>query len=150
MKTACLLIVLIFSFLIQTRLSVFGISPALTVAVVYYLGIRSSPSKGIFLGSLIGVIEDSISGGILGPNLLAKGMVGYFSSFISGILFRWTPLLGIMSLFILTVIDGLIVSLSRAIYETMPAAPYVIIYTILLRGLINSIIGVFIKPKNAD
>lgn len=150
MKTVCLLVAIIFSFIIQTRVSIFGISPALTVAVAYYLGVRNGPVKGIFLGSLIGMIEDSISAGILGPNLLGKGMAGYFSSFMSGSLFRWTPLLGVVGLFILTIMDGFAVFLSKAIYETMPASPSIAIITLLTQGLINSVMGIFLRPKNAD
>lgn len=150
MRAACLLIALVFSLVFQTRVSFFGVSPALTTAVVYYLGMRYGSLKGILFGSLTGLIEDSISGGLLGPNLLAKGFVGYSSSFISAGMFRWTPLLGMTGIFLLTIIEGVTVLLFKAIYETTPAAFYGAIPIILLRGLINSVLGIFIKPKNAD
>lgn len=150
MRAACILIAVVLSLVFQTRLSFFGVSPALTIAVVYYLGVRYGSLKGILLGSLIGLIEDSISGNILGPNLLANGLVGYSSSFISLSLFRWTPLLGMTGIFVLTIIDSLGVLLFKAIYETAPAVFHGTIPVILFRGLMNSIFGIFIKPKNAD
>lgn len=150
MKVACLLIAVVISLVFQTRASFFGVSPALTVAVVYYLGVRHGTLKGILLGSVIGLMEDSLSGGLLGPNLLAKGLVGYSSSFISVSLFRWTPLLGMTGSFVLTVIDSIVVLLFKAVYETAPAVFYGTIPIILFRGIINSIFGFFIKPKNAD
>lgn len=150
MKAACLSIVVILSLVLQTRLSFWGVSPALTIVIVFYLGVRHGSLKGILFGSLIGIIEDSISGNILGPNLLAKGLVGYSSSFISSSLFRWTPLLGMTGIFVLTIIDSVIVLLFKAAYETAPAVFYGIIPMVLFRGLINSVFGFFIKPKNAD
>lgn len=150
MRKACLLIAVVISLVVQARVSFFGVSPALTVAVVYYMGIRNGSLKGMLLGSLVGLVEDSISGGLLGPNLLAKGFVGYSASFINLNLFRWTPLLGMTGIFVLTIIDGVIVLLFKAIYETAPAVFYGTIPSILSRGLMNSIFGILIKPKNAD
>lgn len=150
MKSACLLIAVVISLVVQARVSLFGVSPALTVAVVYYIGVRHGSLKGILLGSLVGLVEDSISGCLLGPNILAKGFVGYSASFVSLSLFRWTPLLGMTGIFVLTIIDGIIVLLFKALYETAPAVFYGTIPAIFFRGLMNSIFGVFIKPKNAD
>jgi rod shape-determining protein MreD len=138
------------AFVVQMKVSFFGISPNLTAVVAYYFGIKGSAVRGIFFGSLIGTIEDSVGGIILGPNLLGKGLVGFFSSFMSGSLFRWTPLLGMLSLFVLTVADGVVVALSRAIFESAPSSLTRWVLVVVAQGIFNLFIGIFIRPQNAD
>lgn len=150
MSALCLMSCTILAFVLQWKISIFGISPDLTATVVYYIGINSSSNRATLLGSIIGIIEDSLGGGMLGPNLLGKGMVGFFSPFVSGRPFRWTPLLGMVSIFILTVTDSLVVYLSKAIFETPPALPAAVIPTLIIQGLINLTIGAFLRPKNVD
>jgi cell shape-determining protein MreD len=150
MKPFFIFLGVICAFLLQAHLSVLGVSPNLTAAVAYYFGITVGSAKGVFFGSLVGVIEDSVGGHILGPNLLGKGLVGFFSSFMSGSLFRWTPFLGIVSLGILTLMDGGIILLSRAIFEAMPTSLSGGMLTLLVQGFLNGIIGVFIRPRNVE
>jgi len=150
MKSFFIFLCVMLAFLLQTKVSVLGISPDLTAAVAYYFGITGGSTKGVLFGSLIGAIEDSMGGSILGPNLLGKGLVGFFSSFMSGSLFRWTPLLGIVSLAILTLMDGCIILLSRAIFDAMPTSLSGGILALLVQGLFNGIIGIFIRPRNVD
>ncbi|GAB4415992.1 MAG: hypothetical protein OHK0032_12130 [Thermodesulfovibrionales bacterium] len=150
MRVVCLISGFILLLVLQTKITIFGIAPDLTAAVAYYLGINNGSNRGALLGSIIGIIEDSIGGGMLGPNLLGKGMVGFFSSFVSGRPFRWTPLLGMVSIFILTIADSFVVYLSRVVFETTPAPLSAAIPALLIQGLINSTIGAFLRPKNAD
>ncbi|HUO77606.1 MAG TPA: hypothetical protein VMU21_08500 [Thermodesulfovibrionales bacterium] len=150
MKSFIIFLGVALAFLLQTKISFLGVSPDLTAAVAYYFGITGGSTKGVLFGSLIGVIEDSVGGNILGPNLLGKGMVGFFSSFMSGSLFRWTPFLGVVSLVILTLTDGSIILLSRAIFDAMPTSMSSGIFTLFMQGLFNGIIGIFIRPRNVD
>src|SRR5512147_2878549 len=122
MKPFFIFLGVMLAFLLQIKISILGVPPDLTAAVAYYFGITGGSTKGVLFGSLIGLIEDSVGGSILGPNLLGKGLVGFFSSFMSGSPLRWTPLLGIVSLAILTLMDGSIILLSRAIFDTMPTS----------------------------
>ncbi len=138
------------AFVIQMKVSIFGVSPDLTAVVAYYFGIKGGPVRGIFLGSLIGIVEDSMAGIFLGPNLLGKGVVGYFSSFMSGSLFRWTPLLGMVSLFALTVLDGVMVVLSRTIFEAAPSSLTRWMLVVVTQGLLNTVLGIAIRPRNVD
>lgn len=150
MRHIALFLAVIGSFVLQTKIKIFGVPPELTVVVVYYIGVTGGTAKGMILGSLIGIAEDSITGGIIGPNLLGKGMVGFFSSSIAGGLFRWTPLLGLLIISALTMLDGLVVFLSRMFYETLPLPPHRALLTVVIQGLINAFAGIFIKPGHAD
>ncbi len=150
MRVVSLLFGVALAFVIQTKVSFWGVSPDLTAVVAYYFGIKGGPLRGIFFGSLIGMVEDSVGGIILGPNLLGKGLVGFFSSFMSGSLFRWTPLLGMVSLFALSVLDGITVVMSRAIFESAPSSLTKWILVVVAQGTINIFFGIFVRPRNVD
>jgi rod shape-determining protein MreD len=150
MKRVWLLVCVVAAFVIQSQVSLFGVAPNLTVVVAYYLGIKGGAARGMALGSIIGIIEDSVGGSILGPNLLGKGMVGFLASFSSGSLFRWTPLLGMISILALTAMDGAVVFLSRSIFGTSPGSLSRGILILLAQGFLNLILGIFIKPQNVD
>jgi rod shape-determining protein MreD len=148
MKYVLWVLVTFFIFILQGSISLFDITPNLTAALACYAGIKKREIKGMFLGSLIGVIEDSLSGTFLGPNLLSKGLVGYLSSFIYSRFFVWTPLLGIISIFVLTLTDGFIVFMSRGIFDKMPANSGAAAFIIIFQSLLNAPLGIFLKPKD--
>lgn len=150
MKTIFLIIAVMFAFMIQSKVYIFGISPALTVIIPYYTGLKGGARRGIITGALIGMIEDSLTGNLLGPHLLGKGVVGFSSSLLSGSPFRWTPILGILGLFSLTVIDGITVFITKTLFniQYIPASRLTV--TVLFQGILNSIAGIFLKPENAE
>ena len=144
--------VLIFlSFVLQGRLSVFGVSPDLSVLLVYYAGIKHGEKKGLLTGVLIGALEDSISLSMLGPNLLSKGFIGFSSAlFVTGSFFRWTPLLGIIAVFLLTFMDNSIVFLSLSMFDKIPAAILSTLFISVMQSILNAPAGILIRPKYAD
>jgi len=150
MKLVWFFFSIIAALIAHSQISLWGVAPNFTIVVAYAAGIYSGSTKGILLGSMVGILEDSVSGNILGPNLLGKGMAGFFASFSSGSLFRWTPLLGMLSLFALTLMDGAVVFLSRTIFEISPASLSRGVLAILMQGMLNAVIGIFVRPRNVD
>lgn len=141
-------VIILFTFFIKGRISLFGVTPNFTSVLVYYAGIRKGEFGGILLGTLIGSVEDSLSGAFLGPNLLSKGIVGYFSSFMSGSFFRWTPLLGAIGISVLTLADNVLVLVSRSFFERMPVSIKAAVFIIVIQSLINAPLGIFLRPKD--
>jgi rod shape-determining protein MreD len=142
--------VILFTFFIEERISIFHVAPNFTVLLVYYAGIRKGGLEGLFLGSFIGTVEDSLSGAFLGPNLLSKGIVGYFSSFMSGSFFRWTPLLGAIGIGVITLVDNTIVFTTRSFFDRMPTSIKAAAFKIIIQSLINIPLGLFLRPKNVQ
>ncbi len=134
-------------FLVQGRISFFDVTPSLTSLLVYYVGMRNGDVAGIFFGSLIGTIEDSLSGSFLGPHLLSKGLVGYFSSFLSGSFFKWTPLLGVIGISTLTFFDNALVFASRGFFNKLPSSIQAAVFIITIKSIMNAPLGVLIRPK---
>jgi rod shape-determining protein MreD len=136
---------------LQSRLSFFDVKPDLTALLAYYAGIRYGERRGLVIGVLIGAIEDSVSSAIIGPNLLAKGLIGFFASFfVSGGIFMWTPVLGAMAIGMLTFVDNSVVFLLRSFFQGMPAMPTTALYIAAIQSLLSAPAGIFIRPRHAD
>ena len=101
----------------------------------------------MLIGSVIGMIEDSLSGAFLGPHLLSKGLIGYLSSLTYSRFFIWTPLLGVITMSVLTLMDGLIIFASRSVFDRMPASFLVALLMILIQSLLNAPFGLILRPK---
>ena len=54
----------------------------LVLIVVVYLALTSGPVTGLFLGSAAGLIQDSLSHGIIGVGGLAKTVVGFVAGML--------------------------------------------------------------------
>jgi len=134
--------------IIQSSVSFFDVAPNLTVVLACYAGIRKGEVKGMFFASLIGIVEDSLSGGFLGPHLLSKGLIGYLSSFIYRKLFIWTPILGIISISVLTLMDGFVVFILRSVFDKMPVSFGAAAFIITIQSLFNAPLGILLRPKD--
>jgi len=142
---------LFLSLFLQGRIDLLGVTPDLTALFAYYIGIRAGQTAGLFSGAAAGILEDSVSFSLIGPNVVGKSIVGFFSSaFISGGVFRWTPLLGILAVFTLTFMDNAVVFLLRSIFDKMPAPPTSALFVALMQSLLNAPAGMFIRPKHVD
>ena len=151
MKYLWLAPIIFLAFLLQGSISILDVSPNLTVLVVYFIGIRYGRTPGLLSGVLIGALEDSLSSAMLGPNMLAKGMVGFLSaSFISGNFLIWTPLLGTIAVAILTCTDNIVVFLSLTLFDKPPTHPSAALFTTTMQSVMNAPAGIFMRPKNID
>jgi rod shape-determining protein MreD len=150
MKQLFFVLLIFLAFFFQGKLSVLDISPDLTALLVFYAGIRFGGTKGLLLGVLVGGIEDSLSASIIGPNILAKGMVGFSAFFISRSFFTWTPLLGIIAVALITFFDNSAVFLSRSVFDRAPATVSSFLFVSVMQSLLNAPAGAFIRPENAE
>ena len=141
-------LIIFFVFLAQGSISLFDVTPDFTVLLVCYVGVKRGEVKGMSFGALIGILEDSLSGAFLGPHLLSKGLIGYLSALLYSRFFIWTPLLGIISMSVLTLADGLMVFMLRSIFDRMPGSLGAALLIIALQALLNAPFGFIMKPGN--
>lgn len=135
-------------FVLETKLQALGIRPNLTVLPVYYVGLRHGPSRGVLFGALIGAIADSLSGHLLGPNLLSKGTAALLASMVTGGFLHWTPILGALGLFAITWADGIISLAALSFFAQAHASAAVAAKAMLAQATINGAVGVFLKPTD--
>jgi rod shape-determining protein MreD len=57
-----------------------GVTPDLILVWAVYCGVRCSRAGGIGAGIILGLVQDCLSGGVLGVNTLSKGLSAYFFS----------------------------------------------------------------------
>ena len=128
-----LIVILLFS--IQTTwlriFSIGGVVPDLALIWVVFCAVHCSRTFGIWSGVVMGILQDSLSGGLLGVNTLSKSFIGFFFSalkdkfFVEGVI----PIaffLAISSLFdglvfyfsMNTVLDGEIAT--SFLYQSLP------------------------------
>ncbi|MEW6570372.1 MAG: rod shape-determining protein MreD [Nitrospirota bacterium] len=138
--------VILFTIVLQGSFSLFDITPNFTVIIAYYAGIKKGRFPGLAVGSLIGLIQDFLSGAFLGPNFLGKGLVGYLSSSVYNGFFIWTRLLGVISMLVLTATDSLIIFLSKSVFNVMPASFGTAALIIAVQSLVNAPLGAVIRP----
>jgi rod shape-determining protein MreD len=139
-------VVFFLALIMQGSLSLFDIVPNFTVLAAFYAGIKYGDIRGLAIGAVAGIIEDSLSGAFIGPNLLSKGLVGYLSSFLYQRFFVWNPLLGTISVAMVTFADGLTVFFLRSLFDRMPVGAGAALLIIVVQSLLNAPLGLFLKP----
>lgn len=150
MRIPGFILLIILCFVIEAKVRLLGIGPAPTVLLVYYVGLRKGPVKGLLFGALLGMAADSFSGNILGPNLLSKGAVGFLSAFMTGGLFRWTPFLGLLGVSALTVVDGALSFTALALFAGTPTTISYAAAVMLGQAALNAVAGAFLRPAHED
>ena len=142
--------IILLTVLVQGSVSLIHIKLNLTVILVFYIGMKRGEIPGMFYGALIGLIEDIISGALLGPNILSKGLIGYLSSSLYKKLFIWTPLIGAINIFSLTFLDSSIVFILRSIFDKIPVNIGAALFIVMVQSIVNAPLGIFIKPKDVS
>ncbi len=147
--------------LIQTQFSVFNAPLNMTVVLTYYFALKSLPRKsmtdGYFgsraeikstaFGALVGLLEDIISGSIIGPNFFSKGLIGFISVLtFTEVVFRWTPVLGVITVIVFTILDNIIVTGSRIIFSGINISMLNALHTAIIQAIVNMPLGIILKP----
>jgi rod shape-determining protein MreD len=130
-------------FLIQTMVlnrfeSLRVIDLFLLLNIYFALNFEQLPCMAISVTS--GLIQDTFSGGILGPNAFAKTTISYLISGLSSRLMLKHPLVILVLILVSTIVDLLLIRGLYMLFE-MPVFP-LSIRQIAWAAAINSIIGI--------
>jgi uncharacterized membrane-anchored protein len=79
---------------------------------------------------------------------LSKGLIGYSAAFLYSKFFVWTPVLGIITIVVLTIADGFAVYAARSIFDTMPTGIGAAAFIIGIQSLLNAPLGILLKKKS--
>ncbi len=151
-------------FLAQTQIVIFNMPLNLAVVIVYAFGIKSLEKaktdkysgkyssigleiKSAAFGACVGLLEDIIAGGILGPAFLSKGIIGLLTIVIfTDIVFKWTPLIGIIVMTILTIFDNIIVTGLQMLFAGTSISYFKVLQILFVQALINIPFGIIFRP----
>jgi rod shape-determining protein MreD len=112
----------------------------LVLIVVVYLALTSGPVTGLLLGSAAGLIQDSLSSGIIGIGGLAKTIVG----FVAGVLGTQFILTAPLSRFVVFVMATLLhATVFMGLYTLLDLRQFDAPYTaVLTQAVGNGFLGV--------
>lgn len=157
------LFIILLAFTLQTQITIADI-PFNFVALVVYMfvlqlgsrlkkeeyasGILELEIKSAVFGAALGILDDIISGTIIGPSFLSKGLIGFFVAVLFGsVFFKWTPLLGCIVIFAITTLDGVLQVIIRMVFSEIQIDFFSALSIIMIQALINLPLGLLIKPS---
>jgi rod shape-determining protein MreD len=111
MRSAAAIAAILIAIGLQTTLSTRGFANGtldLVLIVVVYIAIKSGPAMGLLAGTVAGLIQDSLSSGILGIGGLAKTIVGFIAGVLGSQFIVTAPLPRFMLLMMATALHAAI------------------------------------------
>src|SRR3954468_8729827 len=97
----------IFSF----KFKVFGFFDLPLICSVYYGFTLGNPIASILIGSSLGLMQDSLSGAVLGSNGFSKTVIGFLAASAGSKFNVDQPITRLFTLFLFSIGDGLLVSI---------------------------------------
>ncbi|GAB4538160.1 MAG: hypothetical protein Fur0020_06980 [Thermodesulfovibrionia bacterium] len=126
------------------------IKPDLALILVCLYSLRGGEIRGMVLGAIVGLLIDSVSGFIIGPNILSKSIVGFLFNIIRQKFFFWNAFLNTLMVAIFSIIDTFIVRITLEAFlgvsfssMALKTAIIAVLYT-TMAGLIAYLV---FKPK---
>lgn len=113
------LIYILFAYLILTLQAVFfkGIKPDLVLVLVCFYAFKYGQARGMTYGALAGLLTDTASGFILGPNIISKAFAGLLTATLRDNLFQWNITVTTIVIAILSIMDIFIVRICFEIFS---------------------------------
>lgn len=121
---AALIAVVVVQGILSFKFRVFGYFDLPLVCSVYYGFTMGNPIASVVIGSALGLMQDSLSGALLGTNGFSKTLIG-FAAATAGSKFNVDqPITRIFALFLFTIGDGLLVSILALMVSAVPHTTY--------------------------
>lgn len=127
------------------------------LAIVYVFSIKTitersgfasvkPEAKSTLYGAAAGLMEDALSGAIIGPGVLSKGLAGYLAcNAFSDLIFRWTPMWGALVIGLLTLFDGFMMVTMRNIFSELTLSGPGSFASVFYQALLNVPIGLIVR-----
>ena len=140
--TAALVAVVIVQGILSFKFKVFGYFDLPLICSVYYGFTLGNPIASVVIGSALGLMQDSLSGAVLGTNALSKTLIGFLAA-TAGTKFNVDqPITRSFALFLFTIADGLLVSILGLMVGSATNASYRGAFGgLLLSATLNTLLG---------
>jgi rod shape-determining protein MreD len=143
-KTAGIILAIVLALALQTTIARFVVSGTVAVdlvlVVVVYVALSSGSVPGLVSGTVAGLIQDSLSTGVIGIGGLAKSIVGFVSGIVGTQLNIAEPVSRFVVFFIATIVHQAITIGLGAVLGLRPfGTPYA---AIAGEALGNAVVGV--------
>ncbi len=98
------------------------VRPDLVLVLVCFYSLREGQMKGMVYGAVTGLLIDSVSGFVIGPNILSKSIAGFLFNLIRQKFFFWNAILNTLLIGFFSIIDILMVRISLETFTGMSFA----------------------------
>lgn len=147
---ALVVVVVIATVVLQGFLSLWSIRLNLTILPVYFISLKKGTTQGTATALVAGLLEDLLSGGLVGPSLLSKGLSGIIVANIPAVFYYWRPLIGLASMFLITIFDDIVVYICLGIYSGQPVPFGDFVPLALGRALFNAPFGLVFRYRTNE
>src|SRR5437667_3978039 len=106
-----LVAVVVIQGILSFKFKVFGYFDLPLIFSVYYRFTLGNPVASIVIGSSLGLMQDSLSGAVLGANGLSKTLIGFFAATAGSKFAVDQPVTRVFAIFLFTLGDGLLVTI---------------------------------------
>ncbi len=149
--TKTLSIILIFlTVLLQTTLLDFfvikGIKPEFTIILIVYYALFQGTKSSIVVGGILGLLQDILSGGLLGLNLITKSLTGYIFGLISNKMVVLNPFNQSFIAFTATLVDGILAFFIIKVAPISAPGAKIFFNMLLPQAGYNSLICIMLIP----
>src|SRR5438874_11844224 len=121
---AALVAVVVIQGILSFKFKVFGYFDLPLIFSVYYGFTLGNPVASIAIGSSLGLMQDSLSGAVLGANGLSKTLIGFFAAMAGSKFAVDQPITRIFALFLFSIADGLLVTILSLMVGPASSATY--------------------------
>ena len=119
-----LIAVVVIQGILSFKFKIFGYFDLPLIFSVYYGFTLGNPVASIVIGSSLGLMQDSLSGAILGANGLSKTLIGFFAATAGSKFAVDQPIARVFALFLFTFGDGLLVTILGLMVGPASGATY--------------------------
>jgi rod shape-determining protein MreD len=109
--TMALVAVVVIQGILSFKFQVFGYFDLPLIFSVYYGFTLGNPIASIVIGSSLGLMQDSLSGAVLGANGLSKTLIGFFAATAGAKFAVDQPITRVFALFLFSMGDDLLVTI---------------------------------------
>ena len=110
--------------ILSLKFRVFGYFDLPLIFSVYYGFTLSNPVASIIIGSSLGLMQDSLSGAVLGANGLSKTLIGFVAATAGSKFAVDQPVARVFALFLFTIGDVLLVTILGLMVNPAGGASY--------------------------
>ena len=134
------------AFILQTTLfRIFGsVAPDLILLASIYCGLRFGKLSGVQVGAISGLIQDTLSYGLLGVNFLSKGLIGFSTGFLRemNLIIGNSILMWMILIFVSTAIDVTLLLVALTSFYDAPISILNILWSITIQSILNIMMGI--------
>ena len=137
-----LIIIVVVQGILKHRFTVFRYFDLPLIYCVYYGFTRSKPIPSVFVGSILGLMQDSLSGAAMGTNGFSKALLCFAAASTSLKFNVDQPVTRALGLFLFTFADGLLVTILTMTVAALERPVYGTSFIdLVVSGIFNTLLG---------